>query len=187
MSSTRMIEGKNGATPPEFSSAASSAKKQEKSSILNRPERTLEQLWHEHDALSVELEARTKENVLLNEVISTVGSTLKLDEVLNHVVDTITRATSCHAAFLYLYDQEKEQLTLASTSELYRYHIGKITMPLGEGIAGWVGMNQQPVVIREGSINDPRFRPYPELEEEKFQSLMSVPVVSKDRLLIGAS
>ena len=100
-------------------------KKNEKFSISapDRPELTLEQLWQE-------LEARTKENILLNEVISTIGSTLKLDEVLSHVVDTITRATSCHAAFIYLYDQEKEQLVLASTSELYSHHIGKISMPL---------------------------------------------------------
>ncbi len=155
------------------------------SSVPRRAERTIEQLWEENELLAQELEARTEENILLNEVISTVGSTLKLDEVLSHVVDTITRATSCHAAFLYLCNQEKEQLVLASSSEPYQHHIGKISLPLGEGIAGWVGMHQQPVTIREASLNDPRFRPYPELEEEKFQSLMSVPVLSKDRQLIG--
>jgi len=185
--SSRMIQGKNGATHADFSSSASITKKNEKgqTNALIRPERTLEQLWKENDALTLEIEARTKENVLLNEVISTVGSTLKLDEVLSHVVDAITRATSCQAAFIYLYDQEKDQLVLASASVLYRHHIGNIAMPLGEGIAGWVGMTKQAVTIREGSINDPRFRPYPELEEEKFQSLMSVPVLSKDRHLIG--
>src|SRR5947209_17374834 len=34
-------------------------------------------------------------------------------------------------------------------------------------------------------MNDPRFRYYPELEEEKFQSIMSVPIIAKDRHLIG--
>lgn len=183
--SSRMASGKNGA--PEFSSVGSAARKHEKlhHDTHSRPERTLEQFRRENELLAQELEARTNENILLNEVISTIGSTLKLDEVLNHVVDTITRATSCQAAFIYLYDQEKEQLVLASSSEPYRHHLGKITMSLGEGIAGWVGKHQQPVTIREGSINDPRFRPYPELEEEKFQSLMSVPILSKERLLIG--
>ncbi|HEU5380846.1 MAG TPA: GAF domain-containing protein [Ktedonobacteraceae bacterium] len=180
--SSRMVHGK---TDPELPVVTSVPAQTLPAQTNNRPAYTLEQLWKEHDILTQNLEARTKENTLLNEVISTVGSTLKLDEVLSHVVDTITRATSCHAAFIYLYDQEKEQLVLASSSEPYQHHVGNISMTLGEGIAGWVGMTQQPVVIREGSLNDPRFRPYPELEEEKFQSLMSVPILSKERRLIG--
>lgn len=187
--SSRMIQGKNGAgaARSEFSDAAILAKNNEQtfSAIPSRPEYTFEQLRRENEALSQKLDERTKENILLNEVISSVGSTLKLDEVLSRVVDAITRATSCHAAFIYLYDQERNQLVLASSSKPYIHHIGKISMALGEGIAGWVGLNRQPVVIREGSLNDPRFRPYPELEEEKFQSLMSVPVLSKNRHLSG--
>jgi GAF domain-containing protein/sugar diacid utilization regulator len=185
--SSRMVQGENGAIHPEISGPTGALQKNEKSptNARRRPERTVEQLWEEREALVQELEARTKENDLLNEVISTVGSTIKLDEVLSHVVDTITRATSCHAAFIYLYDQEKNQLVLVSTSEPYKHQIGKIALTLGEGIAGWVGMHGQPVVIREGSLDDPRFQPYPELEEEKFQSMMSVPILAKDRHLIG--
>jgi len=180
--STKMSQGKNGSTPPTRDGDGA---KRGVAEPLRRSEQTLEQLLRENELLAQELESRTKENILLNEVISTIGSTLKMEEVLHHVVDTITRATSCHAAFLYLYDQEKEQLVLASASKPYQHHIGKIAMGLGEGIAGWVGLHQQPVTIREGSLNDPRFRPYPELEEEKFQSLMSVPILSKERKLIG--
>src|SRR5437899_9667623 len=110
-----------------------------KENAMNMTEQTSEQLSVLKNELRAALEARTNENILLNEVISTVGSTLKLDEVLNHVVDIITRATSCHAAFLYLYDQEKDLLTLASTNEPYQHHIQKISLSLGEGIAGWVG------------------------------------------------
>ncbi|HET8841278.1 MAG TPA: GAF domain-containing protein [Ktedonobacteraceae bacterium] len=185
--SSRMVPGKNGIPSPEFAITGNSAKTNEKlpSNSLRRLEYTPEQLLKEIETLSQELGARTEENILLNEVISTVGSTIKLDEVLSHVVDTITRATSCHAAFIYLYDSEKEQLVLASSSEPYTHHIGKISMDLGEGIAGWVGLHRQQVVIREGSLDDPRFRPYPELEEEKFQSLLSVPILTKGRRLIG--
>ncbi len=180
--SSRMVQGKNEAGSTEFSD--SGAENENRFPDIF-PAPSPEQLRAENEKLIQELDARTQENVLLNEVISTVGSTLKLDEVLNHVVDTITRATSCHATFIYLYNHDKELLVLSSTSEPYRHNIGKISMALGDGVAGWVGMTRQPVVIREGSINDPRFRPYPELEEEKFQSMMSVPILSKERNLIG--
>src|SRR5581483_1411371 len=73
-------------------------------------EQAIEQLRKENSELRTELAMRTQENALLNEVISTVGSTLRLDEVLRHLVDTVVRATSCHIALIYLYDKEKERL-----------------------------------------------------------------------------
>src|SRR5207248_2017405 len=74
---------------------------------------------------------------------------------------------------------------LASTSAQYQRLVGKIELALGEGINGWVGMTMQPVILKDEAMNDPRFRYYPELEEEKFQSIMSVPIIAKDRHLIG--
>jgi GAF domain-containing protein/sugar diacid utilization regulator len=148
-------------------------------------EQALEQLDKENSELRAALEARTQENILLNEVISTVGSTLKLDEVLHHLVATIVRAISCHAAYIYLYNKEKERLVLASASEQYQQLVGKIEMSLGEGITGWVAMTRQPVILRDEAMNDPRFRYFPELEEEKFQSTMTVPIIGKERQLIG--
>src|SRR5438132_6414188 len=145
----------------------------------------VEQLRRENAELYAALEARTQENILLNEVISTVGSTLKLDEVLGHLVDTIVRAISCHAVFFYLYEKDRERLVLASTNEQYKHLVGKIGLALGEGITGWVGMHLEPVIVKEAAMNDPRFRYFPELEEEKFQSTMTVPITGKDRHLIG--
>src|SRR5438876_3694480 len=156
-----------------------------KENAFNMTEQTSEQLSLLNNELRAALEAHTQENMLLNEVISTVGSTLKLDEVLGHLVDIVVRAIPCHAAFFYLYDKDKERLTLASTNQQYKKLVGKIEMALGEGITGWVGLHLQPVILKEGALNDPRFRYFPELEEEKFQSTMTVPILAKDRHLIG--
>lgn len=136
-------------------------------------------------ALEEALETRTRENIFLNEMISTVGSTLKVDEVLRNLVDTLVRAVSCHAAFIYLYEKERERLVLASASEQYQRLVGKIELALGEGINGWAAMTLQPVFLKDNAMNDPRFRYYPELEDDKFQSVMSIPIIGKDRHLIG--
>ena len=148
-------------------------------------EPVLEQLCQENRELRNELETCVQENALLNEVISTVGSTLRLDEVLQHLVDIVVRATSCHVAFIYLYDKEKERVVLASTTEKYRHLIGKISMALGEGIAGWVALHGKPVFVKEEALEDPRFRYFSELEEEKFQSIMTVPIITKSDNLVG--
>jgi len=162
-----------------------------KASINHQPgssetiEQTVERLYQENCALYKELEMRTQENTLLNEVISTVGSTLRLEEVLRHLVDTVVRATDCQIAFIYLYDKDKERLVLASTTEQYQHLVGKIAMALGEGIAGWVALHRKAVFLKEEAMEDPRFCYFPELEEEKFQSIMTVPIIAKDRHLIG--
>lgn len=148
-------------------------------------ERAIEQLRQENFLLHNEIELRSQENSLLNEVISTVGSTLRLDEVLRHLVDTVVRATSCDVAFIYLYDKDKERLVLASANEQYRRLVGKLSMALGEGIAGWVALHRKPVFLKEEALEDPRFCYFPELEEEKFQSIMTVPIITKDRRLVG--
>ncbi len=144
-----------------------------------------EQLRKENAELRSSLATSREENVLLNDVISTISSTLKLDEVLSHLVDTIVRAISCHAAFIYLYNKEKDRLVLASTTEQYQHQVGKITLALGEGTTGWVGLTLKPLILKDEALEDPRFRYFPDLEEEKFQSTMTVPIIDKDRHLIG--
>ena len=144
-----------------------------------------EQLRKENAELLSALATSREENALLNDVISTISSTLKLDEVLSHLVDTIVRAISCHAAFIYLYNKEKDRLVLASTTEQYQHQVGKITLALGEGTTGWVGLTLKPLILKDEALEDPRFRYFPDLEEEKFQSTMTVPIIGKDRHLIG--
>ena len=144
-----------------------------------------EQLAKENAELHTALATSREENRLLNEVISTIGSTLKLNEILAHLVDILARAVPCHAAYIYLYDKEKDRLVLASTSEQYQHLMGKIELALGEGINGWVALTLKPVIIRDDAMADPRFQYFPDLEEEKFQSVLSVPITGKERNLIG--
>lgn len=149
------------------------------------PQAGIEELRQEMTELRNKLEVRTQEIALLNEVISTVGSTLRLEEVLHHLVDTAVRATSCQVAFIYLYDKDKERLVLASASKPFQHLVGRLSMALGEGIAGWVALHREPVFLTDEAMEDPRFHYFPELEEEKYQSIMTLPVIAKDRQLTG--
>src|SRR5207302_8878450 len=90
-----------------------------------------------------------------------------------------------HDAFIDMYNKDKERLILTCASERHRHRVGKISMALGEGIVGWVALHRAPVYLREAAMGDPRFRYFPELEEEKFQSMMTVPIIAKDQQIIG--
>lgn len=126
-----------------------------------------------------------EENASLHRIIGAVGSTLQLEEVLRHVVAEVTHIAQGRDAFVYLYHPEKEVIRLAATTPAYSRFVGQIELALGEGINGWVALNGQPVMIPEGAMHDPRYRYFPELEEEKFQSMMSVPIFGKQRQLLG--
>ena len=122
-------------------------------------------------------------NRFLYQIISTVGSSLDLEEVLGAVVRLLTDACSVHACFVYLV--EEERLVLAAASDPYTELVGEIALERGEGLAWWAAERKEPAWIREGLLEDPRVKYVPELEEERFQSLVSVPIVGRDGNVIG--
>jgi GAF domain-containing protein len=123
------------------------------------------------------------ENRFLYSIISTVGSSLDLEEVLGAVVSLLTDACSVHACFVYLI--EDDRLVLAAASDPYAHFVGEIALEQGEGLAWWAAEHKEPAWIREELLDDPRVKYVPELEEERFQSLVSVPIIGKDGNVIG--
>jgi GAF domain-containing protein len=119
---------------------------------------------------------------ILYEIVSTVGSSLDLDEVLGAVVRLLTDASAVHACFVYLI--EEDRLVLRAASEPYGDLAGEIALDHGEGIAWWAVEHGEPA-FTQNAVDDPRNKFVPELEEEKFQSLLSVPVSGRDEV-IGA-
>src|SRR5215218_9331033 len=123
------------------------------------------------------------EAVTLRAVISTVFSTLEIDEVLAGVVDIATEATGCHACLIYLL--ESDRLLLRAASPVHNKFVGRIEMRLGEGITGWVAQHKEAALIPHGALRDPRMKYFPELEEERWQSMAAVPVTSRAGDVIG--
>ena len=137
------------------------------------------QLVEEDDALS---RARL-ENETLYAVIKTVSSSLDLDRVLHGIVDITTDAAASHACFIYFL--EGDRLVLRAASPRYSEFVDKLDLGVEEGLAGWVARTKTPEFIRENAMADPRMKFVPELEEESFQSIVAVPLLSKAGDVIG--
>jgi GAF domain-containing protein len=116
-------------------------------------------------------------------VVRAVGASPDLDAVLAGIVDVLTEATGCHACFVYMRDGEV--LRLRAASGVYAGLSGAVSMGLGEGLTGWVARNNRPAFIRENAMADPRFKYVPELEEERFQSMVAVPIAARSGDVIG--
>jgi len=122
----------------------------------------------------------------LHEIVSTVASSLDLDEVLRAVVRLVSDASGVHACFVYLVEDEGSRLVLRAASPPYERQAGKVVMERGEGLAWWAIEHGEPAFIRENALADPRVKYFPELEEERFQSLLAVPISSRSGEAIGA-
>jgi len=135
-------------------------------------------------ALRAELERVRLENETLSGVVGVVSSGPDLAHILDRVVDLLTRATNSHACFVYL--RSGEQLRLRAASPVYSHLVGRISFGSDEGLAGWSMREGRPAFIREGALDDPRTVYVAELEEERFQSMVSVPIPSRTGESIGA-
>jgi sugar diacid utilization regulator/putative methionine-R-sulfoxide reductase with GAF domain len=122
---------------------------------------------------------------ILHQIVSTVASSLELSEVLRAVVRLMSDASGVHACFVYLLEDGGARLVLRAASPPYDRHVGDVTLERGEGLAWWAAERREPAFIRENALADPRTKYVPEFEEEKFQSLLAVPVVGRSGDVIG--
>jgi GAF domain-containing protein len=122
---------------------------------------------------------------VLHEIVSTVASSLELGEVLKAVVRLMSEGGGVHACFAYLVAEDGERLVLRAASPPYGKHVGKVALERGESLAWWAAERGEPAFIRENALADPRTKYVPELEEERFQSLLALPVVARSGETIG--
>jgi GAF domain-containing protein/sugar diacid utilization regulator len=121
----------------------------------------------------------------LQQIVSTVASSLELTEVLRAVVRLMSDASGVHACFAYLLDEDGDRLVLRAASPPYERQAGKVVMERGEGLAWWAAEHGEPAFIRDNALDDPRTKYFPELEEERFQSLLALPVTGRSGDVIG--
>ena len=104
--------------------------------------------------------------------------------MLAAVVRLLSDASAVHACFVYLVEDGGRRLVLRAASEPYGHLVGRIVLERGEGIAWWAAERKEPA-FTQSAVTDPRNKFVPELEEERFQSLLSTPIVGKDGGVIG--
>ena len=122
----------------------------------------------------------------LQDIILAVGSSLDLPTVLRRVVEVISEATGRTDSYIYLYDEETDDLVLsAATESAAAPYVGAMRIALGEGVTGWVGASRQTYVIERGLHDDPHYVLHDQLGEERYDSMICVPIVSRSDRLIG--
>ncbi len=129
------------------------------------------------------MDQSTRHLRLLTDTIAAVNSTLDLQEVLELVADGVSEALGTDACFVYLYDERADELVLRAThgtrvEELTR----RPRMRPGEGITGVAAAERAPVMIPSKAHLDPRFKLFPNLPEDEYESILAVPILAREKL-----
>ena len=110
------------------------------------------------------------------------ASTQKPDELLALIIRETTTAMGTDVCSLYLLMPSGRELRLTATNGLNENMVGKVKMKVGEGITGFVAETRSPAVVADVS-RDPHWKWVPGLDEDRFHSMLSVPIESGPRLV----
>jgi signal transduction protein with GAF and PtsI domain len=129
------------------------------------------------------LKIREEEVDVLHQISQAISGNLNLEEVLKHIVGLVTEVTKGDSCLIYLLDKINEELVLRASKNPHPKIIGRIKVKLGEGITGWVAKERQPVAIQKNASNDPRFKVFNNLPEDRYQAFLSVPILTKNEVI----
>lgn len=110
------------------------------------------------------------------------ASTQRPDELLELIIREATAAMGTDVCSLYLVTSRGRDLLLTATNGLNEGMVGKVVMKVGEGITGWVADTRRPAVVADVS-KEPHWKWVPGLDEDRFHSMLSVPIESGPRLV----
>jgi signal transduction histidine kinase len=117
----------------------------------------------------------------LHEIATRMSQAPPLHEVLREVMRFAAAVVECDSCFVYVL--EKDELVLRASKNPHPEIIDRLKLKLGEGITGWVAEHREPVAVPRNAMRDPRFKFFNDLPEDRFEAFLSVPLMSRGRLV----
>jgi sugar diacid utilization regulator len=129
-----------------------------------------------------DLRQLVRELEFLQRLSQSASATTNSEELLELIIRETTSALETDVCSIYLLSAGGQRLRLTATNGLNERMVGQVTMSMGDGITGWVAQTRMPRVVADVSL-DPHWKWVPGLDEERFHSMLSVPIESGPRLV----
>tara|TARA_B100000315_G_scaffold8245_1_gene8202 strand:+ start:54582 stop:57656 length:3075 start_codon:yes stop_codon:yes gene_type:complete len=125
---------------------------------------------------------KEKKLSLINEITKLLSIAEDIELKLFPVVDLLKKRMNADACSLFIIDNLSDRLILEASSGLELPEGKTIAMRGNEGITGWVVNNREAVSL-ENAESDPRVKFISEIHEERFKSLLSIPLIAGEETL----
>jgi two-component sensor histidine kinase/putative methionine-R-sulfoxide reductase with GAF domain len=142
-----------------------------------------EELHAEIARLRRELEEKSLEADALHRVSEAIASADDMNQMLGVVAEVAVSVTGTEACFIYLLDEARGELVMRAQHGTDPSVVGRLRLRQDEGLTGWVAREKKPLAISEAAWKDRRFRYFPELREERYQSFLSAPIAAKGKTI----
>ena len=119
----------------------------------------------------------------LQEVTHSISSDLPLEVLYQRLVSAVVHITDADACLIYQLDEDRTHLALMASKNPLPVSCRALKLKLGEGITGWVAKEKKPLAISQRAYEDKRFKLFANLPEDRYEAFLSVPMVSKNRLV----
>lgn len=106
---------------------------------------------------------------------------MSLDDVLQEIVNLVKDFLACDSCLIYLI--EDDELVLCASSDPNRKNLGQVRLRLSEGLTGWVARERRLLAISREAYNDPRFKFFKELPQDRFEAFLSAPIISQNKVV----
>jgi signal transduction protein with GAF and PtsI domain len=118
---------------------------------------------------------------LLHDIASRITAADSLHDVLGRVLEFVSWIAKFDSCFIYVL--EGNELVLRASRNSHSEVLGRLRLPLGQGITGWVAQHQRPVAVERNAFDDPRFQTFHQLPEDRFEAFLSVPILSRGKVV----
>jgi uroporphyrinogen-III synthase len=118
---------------------------------------------------------------VLHHTVSRIASADGFHQALDRVLDFAVEVVKCDSCFIYVL--EDEDLVLRSSKNPHQELLDRLRLRVGQGITGWVAEHREPVAVFREAFKDPRFLRFNELPEDRYEAFLSVPLLSRGRLV----
>ena len=118
---------------------------------------------------------------VLHQTVSRIAAADGFHQALDRVLDFAVEVVKCDSCFIYVLTGE--DLILRASKNPHQELLDRLKLRVGQGITGWVAEHLEPVAVFREAFKDPRFQRFNELPEDRYEAFLSVPLISRGRLV----
>nr|WP_247663164.1 phosphoenolpyruvate--protein phosphotransferase [Shewanella sp. MMG014] len=116
----------------------------------------------------------------LRDITQAVAGASSLESALTQLVSQTKLAMQTQCCSVYILEQQ--HLVLSATDGLAVAAINFVKMPLSEGLVGLAAEKEEAVNLADAKTH-PRFKFFPEVEEEEYRAFLAVPIIFQKQVV----
>ncbi len=133
--------------------------------------------------LLVESRREAGRRIMQMQLANVLNSTLDQREVRKRAMEAATSLMDAEVGSLLLVDEKSNDLFFEVALGEKGERLKQIRLKMGEGIAGWVAMNDQPALVNDVEKDPRHFRKAGVISQFVTRNMVCVPVRSKDKVI----